>query len=813
MRKTTLLHMAATDGSLDFVVLILEKGAEINMRDKDGRTALERAVISGHSDVALFLMLYGADDASVLNVHQILSQKTFQVDQQTISMYTNFSKAVNALAPGENRLHLAINLHSTYIQTQNPYLLKSTKIAILFLSQAALVRQNGDGRDIPFDLLHQMNLPIQLKPKKSRSSLFVPRATIRQETLEKMPKAFWEILDIPKERVVGIKIAKCWQLLKVAQQKAREALKEKEAQLWLGQLKGELLSKILERVKKAKPQHPLYKKTEEQVLKMLHAEPRLLLNIVCTEYEEFFKFLRDGDSKKAIEDVKTEQKKLNDQQEEQLNAFVLSEPVYDRYLQTIMREDFWFNPQEIHLAALLFDKKVQVVSTQRDENGVEGVFPSENVFNPHLAGDPIVIYHKGNHFERCIPFSQIEKVPVRKAQAQKAKSPMDTMEYNDAIKKLVEAYKEFLDALDKNNKKDETPFDSLKSEGSLLSPFKKEHPRLFFPNDLLKKIEEKHSLEELHKILATKRKGVVQRYYHFALSQDERCYELRICYRVMKQGDDKQSSQEHSYFVVAEIGVNTVDSFSHLPMSAFLVQAMYTDLSTKPVLPGELSFKILHNMAESVIPIEEPFEGLFQKLKIPVEKPEKGKKQKQQVLVKEEVVEKPLKRVLFNYRPERIERLLDPGNTISLTPAENHALIEKERFVMRETLIAEIEKSSKYIEAEQARFLLISLLKLGTDDPKVLKRIESKTSPNLFSSVVESESETVRLKKDILESHKDKPSISRQRLEVQMKNLTDIHYYAKGQTKNRETPLREICSRGESRPFLYDYDDEKKSAY
>ena len=821
MRKTTLLHMAASEGSIDLVVLILEKGVEINIRDKDGRTSLERAVINGHSDVALLLMLYRADDASVLNVHQILSQKNFQADQQTVSMYSHFSKAVNALAPEANRLHLAIDLHNTY--TKNPSLLKSVKIAILFLSRTTLIHQADAAGNLPIDMLDQMNFPIHLKHKDDKRILPVPEETIGKETLEKMPKAFWEILDIPKERVVGIKIAKCWQLLKAAQQKAREMLKEKEAELWLKQL-DKVLSTVMERVKKAKPQHPLYKKTEEQVLKMLDEEPRLLLNIVCTEYEEFFKLLEDGESKKAIEDAKIEQKDLSDKQEEQLNTFALSEAVYERYLSTAMRETqsdkdlgFYFNTQEIHLAALLFDKKVQVVSTQEDGNGVEGVFPSENAFNPHLPGDPIVIYHKGNHFERCIPFSQIEKVPVRKAQAQKAKSPMDTMEYNDAIKKLVDAYQAFLVLNDKpNSKNPKTPFDSLKSEGSLLSPFKKEHPRLFFPNDLLKKIEEKHSLEELHKILATKKKGVVQRYYHFALSQDERCYELRICYRVMKQGDDKQFPQEHSYFVVAEIGVNTVGSFSHLPMSAFLIQAMYTDLSTKPVLPGELSFKILHNMAESVIPIEEPFEGLFRKLKTPLKKPKEateGKKQKQQVLVKEEEVEKPLKRVLFNYRPDRIERLLDPGNTISLTPAENHALIEKERFVMRETLIADVEKNSKYIEAEQARFLLISLVKLSTGDPKVLKRIESKTSPNLFSSVVETESETARLKKDILESHKDKPSISRQRLEVQMKNLTDIHYYAKGQTKNRETPLREICSRGESRPFLYDYDDEKKSAY
>ena len=815
-RKETLLHIAASEGAIDHIRLLFSRGIDINIRDTNGDTALERAVINGHADAALLLMLF-ADDASVLNVYEILFKNPSQSDQQTVSMYTQFSEAVQALAPGGNRLHLAINLHHLYTQNANPSLLKSVKTAILFLSKTDLRYQKDALGNLPDDMLNQITFPIQLKCKDEYAYLPAQEGTIGREDLEKMPEAFWEVLGIPQERVIGIKIAECWKLLKAAHKKTIETLKQKEATLWALQLNNEnFLRKIIEETQSQGAQKPgkrFFEKSPEQSEELIRDNPIYLLDIINTDRKSFLDLLEEGGPKNAILERKESQEKRLAEQEEQLNTFVLSLPVYDQYLQTIIKEEFWFNPQEIHLAALFFDKKVQVVSTQRDRNGFEGIFPSENVFNPQLPGDPIVIYHRGNHFERCIPFSQIEQVPERKKQAALAKSPMDTKEYNNAIQKLVGDYQKFLEAYDENPNKIDGKFKAFKilnKEGSLLSPFNKEYPRLFFPNDLLQKIEEKHSIEELHKVLALSKKGVVQRYYHFALSQDERCYEMRICYRVM-EGDE--APQEHSHFVVAEIGVTTVNTFSHLPMSAFLIQAMYTHLSSKPVLPGELSFKILHNVAESVIPIEEPFEGLFNKLKISLEKPEEateGKKQENQATVKEEVesIEPPLKRVLFNYRPESF---FPTENTISLTPGENYALIEKKRFVTRKTLIAEIEKSPAYIKAEQARFLLISLLKLSVNDPYLIKRIKSKTSPNLFSSVVETESETAQLKRDILLSHKEKPSPSRERLDVQIENLRNIEFYARWGTESRKTALLEICSKGESQPFLYDYDDEKNS--
>lgn len=55
------LHLAAEQGHLDAVNLLLRYGADVEARDSDGATALEKASSEGHDDVVKLLWHYGAD--------------------------------------------------------------------------------------------------------------------------------------------------------------------------------------------------------------------------------------------------------------------------------------------------------------------------------------------------------------------------------------------------------------------------------------------------------------------------------------------------------------------------------------------------------------------------------------------------------------------------------------------------------------------------------------------------------------------------------------------------------------------------------
>jgi len=55
------LHFLAFAGDKDFAMLLIEKGADINRKDKDGKTPLHIAAERGNRSVALLLLEKGAD--------------------------------------------------------------------------------------------------------------------------------------------------------------------------------------------------------------------------------------------------------------------------------------------------------------------------------------------------------------------------------------------------------------------------------------------------------------------------------------------------------------------------------------------------------------------------------------------------------------------------------------------------------------------------------------------------------------------------------------------------------------------------------
>jgi ankyrin repeat protein len=54
------MHLAARRGHIEIVRVLLQNEADVHIRGDDGRTALETANASGHSDIAQLLLDNGA---------------------------------------------------------------------------------------------------------------------------------------------------------------------------------------------------------------------------------------------------------------------------------------------------------------------------------------------------------------------------------------------------------------------------------------------------------------------------------------------------------------------------------------------------------------------------------------------------------------------------------------------------------------------------------------------------------------------------------------------------------------------------------
>ena len=841
--------------------------------------------------------------------------------------------------------------------------------------------QNGENEE---------KVPSFQRKRKEEERIWIKEGTLRREDLERLrvPKEFWEILGLPKERVVGIKIAECWKLLKAAHKKALNSLKDEEAKLWASHLKTnqslakQILKQILKQLENQKvvktskkttsvesirPSsqissherlrtsgdgncliHALFGKEkdrdgqiihssskeyreeiskeietlaeknpngiplksywqttglEEQIespnalkalaktmsknlqylglehahliakikkinilviheitgekvelfckegskeadhviayngcnhwsqcrkiskpplevppikkpekedpspfgkpqgeaLKILHAYPKKLLDIVNTDRETFLKLIVEEEAQNTLRACKESQRNLISKQDVQLDEFALSKEVYKQYLSTIMGEDFWFNTDEIHLAALLFDKKVQIVSKRGEDT-----IPVTELINPLLPSSTIIICHKGNHFSRCIPAAALDYAKTLRM----SRNAEDRNAYRKSLKELIKNYKEFLEnpikkAAGYNEdtfKPDEVPNPFLKDEdlvenSKVLLPLNgKDLIPLAFPQALMQAIEDSLLLSDID--------GIPVPYYNFCLSSEEAYYELSIEYRVFRTQEDP-TPQDYCRFIVAEMGRDSVEAFYHknsenekIFQNEFLIQAMYTHLDKDLGIPGNGTFRIIQTEIETVVPIKTSFKGLFQIFQ-----------------------ETPTQKVLVNRDFEPIgNALMPPKKKLKCFPKNDHNAIQNALFLKRAKTLDHLKKGlQEYIKAKEAYFLVEALLNITTTKDNTLV-----STLNLFKKVLPDPDEILHnpyFRKKKTENDKEKeaqtidsvctaikaghsayPSIERQNLESHLRTLKYVlseipaREEEKGAVSSRAFPSKDLAT-------------------
>lgn len=183
-------------------------------------------------------------------------------------------------------------------------------------------------------------------------------------------------------------------------------LKQDEAFFWKDQLDfPPIRSKLLE---EARNSSRYRHKSDWQILEMLRETPSLISTLIDADRVSFLQRLEPC-YRGYIFRIIYEKQDLSQYREAAEDLFVLNH-VYPQYIQVVKDSAFLFNTQELQLAALLFEKKMQVFTT---DSGV--LKKATDPINEHLAGPLTIIHHANLHFERCVPSSLEERDEVNDA--------------------------------------------------------------------------------------------------------------------------------------------------------------------------------------------------------------------------------------------------------------------------------------------------------------------------------------------------------------------------------------------------------------
>lgn len=158
---------------------------------------------------------------------------------------------------------------------------------------------------------------------------------------------------------------------------------------------GEKEKQLIEILKKSHAQYAAY--NDLQFKEKMYQSPELLKNAFESSLDEIMKIF--DEAKLIIENYAYEIGKVEKEREDLLKDFISQDVVIKRYCSVLSDNSYYLNDCELALAAWIFDKHLLLVA--------ENSYPSENEeykneFNNN-GTEPIVIFHRGLHYERCMP--------------------------------------------------------------------------------------------------------------------------------------------------------------------------------------------------------------------------------------------------------------------------------------------------------------------------------------------------------------------------------------------------------------------------
>ncbi|MCB1107192.1 MAG: hypothetical protein KDK76_03755 [Chlamydiia bacterium] len=181
-----------------------------------------------------------------------------------------------------------------------------------------------------------------------------------------------------------------------------QTLKEQEGEMWIQEI-----DTIRERLLEEARQSPHYVGLADPViLETLQADKLKLLDLIFPQNQDFLNLLPPNRREQVIA-KKLQQHEKSDQWSTDESVYIIDR-LYPHYLAVMTQEEFFLNTQEIVLAAHLFQKKAQVFHNYGEA--------ATELIHPEMEGEPIIIYHEGNHFSRCTPHTEEEAVIVRDPQ-------------------------------------------------------------------------------------------------------------------------------------------------------------------------------------------------------------------------------------------------------------------------------------------------------------------------------------------------------------------------------------------------------------
>lgn len=244
----------------------------------------------------------------------------------------------------------------------------------------------------------------------------------------------------PYEDELGLQCE--YALLKASQAEDFKRLNTREALLWEQELfeNEDFKSRVIAHSRQSRH---FRRMSPEQVLSEIRRNPLSILRIVYPETPQFLELVAHPGRKHALFWVSQERIRLREYQDMVRDQRALRESVFKRYIETVQNDAFWFNEEEIALAAYLFGRSVKVFDSIQSE------IPTAELIQPDPNIEIISIVHEGGrdggHFSRLTAMTEEEireRISFRNARnlyqaAQKAAN--EQIKYDEQMQKLFES--------------------------------------------------------------------------------------------------------------------------------------------------------------------------------------------------------------------------------------------------------------------------------------------------------------------------------------------------------------------------------------